>query len=302
MAQRRMFTKKVTDTDTFLDMPLSTQALYFHVNMHADDDGFVDNINTIKRMVGASKDDEKLLIAKQFLIPFEESGVVVVKDWRMHNYIRKDTYNKTIHSRELSQLSHDTNGSYELVDDTSTERPRLVNDPSPQVRLGKVRLGKSKYNTPPSNEVEVVEVEQVDKPMETTKKIIDKMNELMGNTGSKKIKATASKSKIVGTRLKDYSAEELSAMVEFKWHYWSGWAGRANAFVFDTLMRPSNVDKYMDEMNTGKKFVQYTTSKNARNTVKGVVPDWDNQTVEKPNETAKNEALAFLETLNEEVE
>ena len=89
MAQRRMFSKKVTDTDVFLDMPLSTQALYFHLNMHADDDGFVGNINTIKRMIGASKDDEKLLIAKQFLIPFEASGVVVIKDWRLHNYIRR---------------------------------------------------------------------------------------------------------------------------------------------------------------------------------------------------------------------
>lgn len=121
-----MFSKKVTDTDVFLDMPLSTQALYFHLNMHADDDGFVGNINTIKRMIGASSDDEKLLIAKQFLIPFEASGVVVIKDWRLHNYIRKDTYNPTIYGEDRKKLSVSENGSY-IVNGPSTDSPRLVN-------------------------------------------------------------------------------------------------------------------------------------------------------------------------------
>lgn len=143
MAQRRMFSKKVTDTDVFLDMPLSAQALYFHLNMHADDDGFIGNINTIKRMVGASQDDEKLLIAKQLLIPFENSGVVVIRDWRIHNYIRKDTYNKTMYTTELDRLGIDENGKYN-VNDTSTGRPRIVDDTLTQVREGKVSLGKSK--------------------------------------------------------------------------------------------------------------------------------------------------------------
>lgn len=136
MAQRRMFSKKVTDTDVFLDIPLSAQALYFHLNMHADDDGFIGNINTIKRMVGASNDDEKLLIAKQLLIPFEQSGVVVIRDWRIHNYIRKDTYNQTMYTQELDRLGIDGNGRYN-VDDPSTASPRLVD-------TGKVRIGKSK--------------------------------------------------------------------------------------------------------------------------------------------------------------
>jgi DnaD/phage-associated family protein len=129
-----MFSKKITDTDVFLDMPLSTQALYFHLNMHADDDGFVSNSKTIKRMVGASDDDLKLLIAKQFIFTFD-SGVVVIKDWKIHNYIRKDTYNSTICTDEKKQLTTDEKGSYEF-------RGRTVDEPSPQVRLGKVRLGK----------------------------------------------------------------------------------------------------------------------------------------------------------------
>lgn len=144
MAQRRMFSKKITDTDTFLDMPLSSQALYFHLNMHADDDGFVSNAKTIRRMTGASEDDLKLLLAKQFIFSFE-SGVVVIKDWKIHNYIRKDTYNNTIYSDEKEQLAEDKNGAY-------TFRGRAVDDPSPQVRLGKDRLGKDNKNNSPHSD------------------------------------------------------------------------------------------------------------------------------------------------------
>lgn len=144
MAQRRMFSKKVTDTDTFLDMPLSTQALYFHLNMHADDDGFIDNTKTIQRMIGSSDDDRKLLVAKQFLLPFE-NGVVVIKDWRVHNYIRKDTYNQTMYPNELEQLNINDSGQYERQDLLPyTERPRDVDETLTQVRLGKDRLGKDR--------------------------------------------------------------------------------------------------------------------------------------------------------------
>lgn len=136
MAQRRMFSKKVTDTDAFLDMPLSTQCLYFHLNMEADDDGFLGNTNTVRRKIGASEDDLKLLIAKGFLIPFE-NGVVVIKDWRIHNYIRKDTYNTTIYTDERQRLEQDETGSYTL-------RQLYVDESSPQVRLGKDRLGKDR--------------------------------------------------------------------------------------------------------------------------------------------------------------
>ncbi len=134
MANRRMFSKKITETDLFLDMPMSAQCLYFHLNMSADDDGFIGNAKTIKRMIGASEDDLKLLFAKEFLIPFE-NGVVVIKDWKIHNYIRKDTYNRTMYTEEKKQLEEDDNGAY-------TFRGRDVDDSSTQVRLGKDRLGK----------------------------------------------------------------------------------------------------------------------------------------------------------------
>ena len=94
MAQKRMFTLSVVDTDWFLEMPLSTQALYFHLSMRADDDGFVDSPKSIIRKIGANTNDYQLLVAKRFVLEFE-SGVLVIKTWRMHNTIQKDMYMPT---------------------------------------------------------------------------------------------------------------------------------------------------------------------------------------------------------------
>lgn len=111
MARKRMFNIQIVDSDAFLDMPLSTQALYFHLNMRADDDGFVGNPKRIQRLIGASEDDLKLLIAKRFLLVFED-GVIVIKHWRMHNTIRKDRYTQTAYIEELNQLKIKENKSY----------------------------------------------------------------------------------------------------------------------------------------------------------------------------------------------
>jgi hypothetical protein len=115
MAERRMFSKKIIDSDAFMDMPLSTQALYFHLSMRADDDGFINNPKKIQRMVGASDDDLKVLIAKRFILTFE-SGIIVVKHWRMHNYIRCDRYKPTDYIEEKSRLELKENGSYTEAD------------------------------------------------------------------------------------------------------------------------------------------------------------------------------------------
>lgn len=111
MAEKRMFTQKIVDSDAFLDMPLSTQALYFHLNMRADDDGFINNPKRIQRTIGASEDDLKLLIVKRFVIGFE-SGVIVIKHWRMHNTLRKDRYSPSQYQEELAQLQIKENNSY----------------------------------------------------------------------------------------------------------------------------------------------------------------------------------------------
>jgi hypothetical protein len=111
MAEKRMFTKKIVDSDAFLDMPLSTQALYFHLNMRADDDGFVNNPKRIQRTIGASDDDLKLLIAKRFLICFD-NGIIVIKHWRMHNALLKDRYRETQYNSQMSLLEVKENGAY----------------------------------------------------------------------------------------------------------------------------------------------------------------------------------------------
>ena len=114
MADKRMMSKSVIDTDMFLDMPASTQCLYFHMLLRADDDGFLKNAKTIMRTVGASPDDVKLLIAKQYLIPFD-TGIMAIKHWRIHNYIKKDRYKPT-DCEEIKLLEVNEKGEYVLAE------------------------------------------------------------------------------------------------------------------------------------------------------------------------------------------
>lgn len=139
MAERRMFAKKITESDAFLDMPSSTQMLYFHLSMNADDDGFVNNPKKIQRMCGASDDDFKLLIAKSFVILFE-SGIIVIKHWKMHNYIQSDRYRPTDYVDEKSMLGIKKNKAYTL--DESKMYTKCMQDVSVgKDSIGKVRLG-----------------------------------------------------------------------------------------------------------------------------------------------------------------
>ena len=113
MAERRMFAKTIIDSDAFLDMPLSAQALYFHLSMRADDEGFINNPKKIQRMILASDDDMRVLLAKNFIIHFE-SGVIVIKHWKIHNYIRGDRLIETTYQDEKAMLSIKDNGAYTL--------------------------------------------------------------------------------------------------------------------------------------------------------------------------------------------
>lgn len=143
MAERRMFAKTIIDSDAFLDMPLSSQSLYFHLSMRADDDGFINNPKKIQRMVGASDDDLKLLVAKRFIIPFE-SGIVVIKHWKIHNYIRNDRYKETVYQEEKAMLDVKGNNAYTLLPPGIPDGIPTVNQTGDrmdtQVRLGKDRL------------------------------------------------------------------------------------------------------------------------------------------------------------------
>lgn len=166
MANRRMFSLQIVDTDAFMDMPLSTQALYFHLGMRADDDGFVSNAKRIQKLVGASDDDLKLLLLKRFILAFE-SGVIVIKHWRISNYIQKDRYHQTLYIEEKATLFLKPDGAYTdhpspgakpcLPTAEAPETPEIPELPAPQpnmdtdciqavsemdteVRLGKDRL------------------------------------------------------------------------------------------------------------------------------------------------------------------
>lgn len=135
MAQRRMFSPDIVESDAFLEMPISSQALYFHLGMYADDDGFV-NPKKIMRMIGVSDDDLKVLTGKRFVLIFA-NGVIVIKHWRVNNLVRKDWYRPTQYVDEIAQLAIKESGAYTekqpVVNESLTVRPR---------RLGKDSIGK----------------------------------------------------------------------------------------------------------------------------------------------------------------
>ena len=144
MAERRMFAKAIVLSDAFLDMPMSARCLYFTLAMLADDDGFINSPKSIMRQCGATTDDMNILIAKRFVLTFE-SGVVVIKHWRIHNLIQKDRYRETKYLEEKGQLMLDGNKAYtEAVSDVYPECIQSVSNMEPQVRLGEVSLGKSR--------------------------------------------------------------------------------------------------------------------------------------------------------------
>ncbi|MCT0077275.1 replisome organizer [Lactococcus lactis subsp. lactis] len=136
-----MFSKEVTTSDLFVDMPSSSQLLYFHLGMEADDEGFIGNAKMLSRAYGSNNDDLKLLEAKGFIIAFP-SGVTVVKDWNLNNKIRKDRQKPTIYTEEKTLLSLDSKGSYLLGNQVSTIPQPNDNQMSAQDRIGEVRLGK----------------------------------------------------------------------------------------------------------------------------------------------------------------
>lgn len=117
---------KIVDSDAFLEMPLSTQCLYFHLNMRADDDGFIGNTKKIMKIVGASEDDLKLLIAKRFVLCFDD-GVIVIKHWRMHNTLSQNRYHETQYTDEKSMLKIKDNMSYSFENGQPIDDKKLIN-------------------------------------------------------------------------------------------------------------------------------------------------------------------------------
>ena len=174
MAERRMFAKTIIDSDAFLDMPTTTRLLYYDLSMRADDDGFINSPKKIQRMIGASDDDLKVLIAKKFIIPFE-SGVVVIKHWKIHNYIQKDRYKPTVYKDEMAKLEIKENNAYSF--ETNCIQNGYTLDT--QVRLSKDSIGKDSINIVSSSPEMVKEfkknyAEFVSMTKEEYKKLVDK--------------------------------------------------------------------------------------------------------------------------------
>lgn len=231
MAQRRMISLKVIDTDIFLDMPLSTQALYFHLIARADDDGFIANHNKIMRMIGSSKDDMKILLSKRFIIPFE-SGVCVIKHWKIHNLIRADRYSETIYKEEKSRLKEDQNKAY--IPDVIPNVIPDGNQMEPQVRLGKVSKGN--INKPKgekgNNEFAVVD------------KIIDYFNQVTG----KSMKHKKSSREPISARLKEgFTFEDAKAVIDWKYKQWKDDIKMSRYIKISTLFAPSHFEEYLQE-------------------------------------------------------
>ena len=209
MAERRMFAKTIIDSDAFLDMPLSTQALYFHLSMRADDDGFLNNPKKIMRMVGASEDELRVLLGKKFLLSFE-SGVVVIKHWKIHNYIRSDRYKETLYHEEKLLLEETENKSYTL--NVALPAPEDLGIPDDnqmdtQVRLGKVRLGKVKED--------IVE----DNTLDTIKSIIAYLN---GKLGSKYRSSSQKTKDTIKARLsEDFTFDDFKKVIDIKFNEWN---------------------------------------------------------------------------------
>ncbi len=190
MAERRMFAKQIIDSDAFLEMPTSSQALYFHLGMRADDEGFINNPKKIQRMIGSSDDDIRILIAKNFVIPFD-SGVILIKHWKIHNWIRGDRLKRTVYQEELEKISLKNNNVYSMSDKCQTNVSHL----SAQYSIGKVSI------------VEINPLDRAD--------ALDDGFELFWNTYPKKVgKAAAKKSWVKQKPKIDYVLKALHWQVD----------------------------------------------------------------------------------------
>ncbi len=239
MAERRMFSKTIIDSDIFLDMPLSTQALYFHLSMRADDDGFVNNPKKIQRMIGCGDDDLKLLIAKQFIIPFE-SGICVIKHWRIHNYIQKDRYKPTLYQGELDQLEVDKSKNYQIkplcISDGYSMDTNCIQDGYSSDT--QVRLGKDSIDNNISKDILC---------STTVQRLIEKWNSLGLSTTLKTINPGTNRYKMLKARIKQYSEEVVfNAINEIPKSDFLMGKVKDFEITFDWFIKPNNFPKVLE--------------------------------------------------------
>lgn len=244
MAERRMMSKSIIKSDTFLDMPATTQNLYFHMLLDADDDGFINAPKSIMRMIGAKDDDMKVLAAKQFVIPFE-SGVVVIKDWKIHNYIQNDRYKpSTLPERDLLNIQKDK--TYTLKNDVSSMDTKCIQTVSiGKDRLGKVRLGNDRIGK------DRVGKDSIDTLCHVTHDDVDKshieiIEYLNIKTGSKFKATTKPYIQAIRSRLKEgYTVDDFKTVIDKKCREWQG-TKLEKYLTPKTLFAPSHFDTYLN--------------------------------------------------------
>lgn len=239
-----MMSKSIIKSDTFLDMPATTQNLYFHMLLDADDDGFINAPKSIMRMIGAKDDDMKVLTAKQFVIPFE-SGVVVIKDWKIHNYIQNDRYKpSTLPERDLLNIQKDK--TYTLKNDVSSMDTKCIQSVSigkdrlGKVRLGEDRIGKDRIGKDSIDTLCHVAHDDVDK---SHFEIIEYLNI---KTGSKFKATTKPYIQAIRSRLKEgYTVDDFKTVIDKKCREWKG-TKLEKYLTPKTLFAPSHFDTYLN--------------------------------------------------------
>ena len=240
MAERRMMSKKIIDTDNFLDMPQSTQCLYFHLLLRADDDGFIQSPKSIMRITGCKDDDLKLLVAKGFVIGFE-TGVIVIRHWRIHNYVQSDRYSKSeLPEAKCVELK---NKVYEVVeppinpDNTYMDTKWIQNGykMDTQIRIDKIREEENRKET-----LCHVSHDDVDK---THFEIINYLNL---KTGSKFKPTTKPYIQAIRSRLKEgYTVDDFKTVIDKKCREWKG-TKLEKYLTPKTLFAPSHFDTYLN--------------------------------------------------------
>lgn len=236
MAQRRMLNINIIDSDAFIGMPATTQNLYFHLCMRADDDGFISGPRKVQRMIGASDDDMRILLAKRFLLQFD-SGVVVVKHWRIHNYIQKDRYHETLYKEERDTLYLKKDGAY-------TDHP-VEDEPEPfTFRKGRTKKLKSAAVPSLPEKTEDGNGKTSASDLET---VVEHWNAL-GLTKVTKLVPETERFIQLKKRLRDYGLEAvLKAIDNVKGsRYLRGANNRGWEITFDWLMKPNNFPKVLD--------------------------------------------------------
>ena len=267
MAERRMFAKTIIDSDAFLEMPISARLLYYDLGMRADDDGFVNSPKKIMRMVGASPDDLNILSLRKFIIPFE-NGVVVIKHWKIHNYIRKDTYNETPYKEQRALLELDENNAYRMIPEQnqipvnlpSTERGLTVD--TGKDRIGKDRVGK---DITPSKEGVC--------RAKDAQRIVEAWNTL-GLQQVQKLVPDSKRGQMLRSRVNEYGVDAVLQAIEKirESDFLKGGGGKDFIITFDWFVKPNNFPKVLEgnyDNRGGRKTVE-TTNPFLKNGMKGI--------------------------------